>query len=63
MTQLQTVEPRYVIECFPVIVALGALGVGRSPRARRKIELGFVAGANRRRFLRMNEIGSGRRGS
>lgn len=25
MTQLQTVEPRYVIECFPVIVALGAL--------------------------------------
>jgi hypothetical protein len=26
MTQLQTVEPRYVIECFPVIVALGALG-------------------------------------
>jgi hypothetical protein len=27
MTQLQTVEPRYVIECFPVIVALGALSV------------------------------------
>jgi hypothetical protein len=26
MTQLQTVEPRYVIECFPVIVALGACG-------------------------------------
>jgi hypothetical protein len=25
MTQLQTVEPRYVIECLPVIVALGAL--------------------------------------
>jgi hypothetical protein len=25
MTQLQTAEPRYVIECFPVIVALGAL--------------------------------------
>jgi 4-amino-4-deoxy-L-arabinose transferase-like glycosyltransferase len=25
MTQLQTVEPRYVIECFPVVVALGAL--------------------------------------
>jgi 4-amino-4-deoxy-L-arabinose transferase-like glycosyltransferase len=25
MTQLQTVEPRYVIECFPAIVALGAL--------------------------------------
>jgi 4-amino-4-deoxy-L-arabinose transferase-like glycosyltransferase len=25
MTQLQTVEPRYVLECFPVIVALGAL--------------------------------------
>src|SRR5271170_6839028 len=26
MTQLQTVEPRYMIECFPVIVAWGALG-------------------------------------
>ena len=26
MTQLQTVEPRYVIECFPAIVALAALG-------------------------------------
>jgi hypothetical protein len=25
MTQLQTVEPRYVIECFPAIVALAAL--------------------------------------
>src|SRR5580693_1887391 len=25
MTQLQTVEPRYVMECFPVILALGAL--------------------------------------
>jgi len=25
ITQLQTVEPRYVIECFPAIVALGAL--------------------------------------
>jgi hypothetical protein len=25
MTQLQTAEPRYVMECFPVIVALGAL--------------------------------------
>ncbi|MFZ3218066.1 MAG: hypothetical protein WA192_18550 [Candidatus Acidiferrales bacterium] len=25
MTQLQTVEPRYVIECFPVVLALGAL--------------------------------------
>jgi hypothetical protein len=25
MTQLQTVEPRYVIECFPVLVGLGAL--------------------------------------
>lgn len=25
LTQLQTVEPRYVIECFPVILALGAL--------------------------------------
>jgi len=25
MTQLQTVEPRYVVICFPVILALGAL--------------------------------------
>jgi hypothetical protein len=25
MTQLQTVEPRYVIECFPVVLAFGAL--------------------------------------
>ncbi len=25
MTQMQTVEPRYVIECYPVIIALGAL--------------------------------------
>jgi hypothetical protein len=25
LTQLQTVEPRYVIVCFPAIVALGAL--------------------------------------
>jgi 4-amino-4-deoxy-L-arabinose transferase-like glycosyltransferase len=26
MTQLQTVEPRYVIECFPVIMVVAALG-------------------------------------
>jgi hypothetical protein len=25
LTQLQTVEPRYVIVCYPVILALGAL--------------------------------------
>jgi len=25
MTQLQTVEPRYVIECFPAVLAFGAL--------------------------------------
>jgi 4-amino-4-deoxy-L-arabinose transferase-like glycosyltransferase len=25
LTQLQTVEPRYVIECFPVVLAFGAL--------------------------------------
>jgi hypothetical protein len=34
MTQLQTVEPRYVIECFPVIVALGALAWTRAMPAR-----------------------------
>jgi 4-amino-4-deoxy-L-arabinose transferase-like glycosyltransferase len=33
MTQLQTVEPRYVIECFPVIVALGALVWAIPPRS------------------------------
>jgi 4-amino-4-deoxy-L-arabinose transferase-like glycosyltransferase len=33
MTQLQTAEPRYLIECFPVIVALGAL-VWAMPRRR-----------------------------
>ncbi len=27
LTQLQTVEPRYVIVCFPVILALGALAI------------------------------------
>ncbi len=32
MTQLQTVEPRYVIECFPAIVALGALAWASPPR-------------------------------
>jgi hypothetical protein len=36
MTQLQTVEPRYVIECFPVIVALGAL-VWAMPRRRSNV--------------------------
>jgi hypothetical protein len=25
LTQMQTVEPRYVIECFPAVIALGAL--------------------------------------
>jgi hypothetical protein len=27
LTQLQTVEPRYVIVCFPVILALGAIAL------------------------------------
>jgi|SRR5580704_4899526 hypothetical protein len=36
MTQLQTVEPRYVIECFPVVVALGALAWTRAMPARGK---------------------------
>jgi hypothetical protein len=40
MTQLQTVEPRYVIECFPVIVALGALALATSVR-RSAAEDGF----------------------
>jgi hypothetical protein len=25
LTHLQTVEPRYVIECFPAVLAFGAL--------------------------------------
>jgi len=29
LTQLQTVEPRYVVVCYPVILALGALAWGR----------------------------------
>jgi len=36
MTQLQTVEPRYVIECFPVVLAFGALACA-IPR-RREVE-------------------------
>jgi hypothetical protein len=34
MTQLQTVEPRYVIECFPVVLAFGALAWAIPRRAR-----------------------------
>lgn len=29
LTQLQTVEPRYVVVCFPAVLALGALGWAR----------------------------------
>src|SRR5580704_3805171 len=32
LTQLQTVEPRYVIVCYPVILVLGALAWSRSSR-------------------------------
>jgi hypothetical protein len=28
VTQLQTVEPRYVIECFPVLLAFAGLSLG-----------------------------------
>lgn len=31
LTQLQTVEPRYVIVCFPVVLALGAVACARTP--------------------------------
>ncbi|MGH9704190.1 MAG: hypothetical protein ACRD4K_12520, partial [Candidatus Acidiferrales bacterium] len=31
MTQLQTVEPRYVIECYPAILALGSLAWLKGP--------------------------------
>jgi len=34
MTQLQTVEPRYVLECFPIILALAALALARILNAR-----------------------------
>jgi hypothetical protein len=39
LTQLQTVEPRYVIECFPVILALGALACVIPQRARNRFFL------------------------
>jgi hypothetical protein len=29
LTQLQTVEPRYVMVCFPAILALSALALGK----------------------------------
>jgi hypothetical protein len=32
LTQLQTVEPRYVIVCFPVVLALGAMAIAVSKR-------------------------------
>jgi hypothetical protein len=31
LTQLQTVEPRYVVVCFPALMALGAQAWGRAP--------------------------------
>jgi hypothetical protein len=31
LTQMQTVEPRYVIVCFPAVLALGALAWARTP--------------------------------
>lgn len=34
LTQLQTVEPRYVIVCFPAVLALGALAWARTPSDR-----------------------------
>jgi hypothetical protein len=30
LTQLQTCEPRYVLVCFPALLAIGALLFGRS---------------------------------
>jgi hypothetical protein len=34
LTQMQTVEPRYVIECFPIVLACAALAVARILNAR-----------------------------
>ena len=34
LTQLQTVEPRYVIVCYPVILVLGALAWAGRPTGR-----------------------------
>jgi hypothetical protein len=28
LTTVETPEPRYVLECFPVVLALGAVAVG-----------------------------------
>jgi hypothetical protein len=38
LTQLQTVEPRYVIVCFPVVLALGALACAIPQRDTYKLE-------------------------
>jgi hypothetical protein len=37
LTQLQTVEPRYVIECFPVVLALAALAFVRQDKTARRL--------------------------
>ena len=45
LTQLQTVEPRYVIVCFPVVLALGALACAVPQRDSFRIRnLGVVFG-------------------
>ena len=34
LTQLPTVEPRYIVVCFPAVAALGALAFVKSKRDR-----------------------------
>lgn len=47
--EVETTEPRYVLECFPVVIALGAQAFGYSfsflPRARDELSLGRSAGS------------------
>jgi hypothetical protein len=41
LTQLQTVEPRYVLVCFPAFLALGALALGKREGVAHCPPLGF----------------------
>ena len=43
LTQLQTVEPRYVIVCFPVVLALGALACAIPQRDGSAANLGSIS--------------------
>ena len=44
LTQLQTVEPRYVIVCFPALLAIGAQALVNSPQFRESAAAEWVPG-------------------